>query len=173
MNRRWIVGLVAAALVLSAGPASSNTATRALTMQAEVAPASARFSGSVEVSAVLTNTDRSRDVILRGEPGWSSGGGFSIEVTDASGNRRLVKPEEGGMTLEAASTGTRRFVLTPGFAFGTSRVLQTKELFPSPGTYTIRVIYQAPKPGNGQSIGNGQLEGETAASTPVTVVVRA
>ncbi len=121
---------------------------------------------------MLTNVDRSRDVILRGEPGWSSGGGFSIEVTDASGNRRTARPQEGGIALEAAASGTRRFVLTPGFAFGTSRVLEAKELFPAPGTYTLRVLYQAPKPGNAQSVGNGPLEGESAASNPLTVVVR-
>lgn len=171
MNRFINVAGFAALLAVTPLTLLADPAKKALTLHAEVAPRAVSLAGQIEVSAVLTNTDDRRQVVLRGEPGWTAAGGFSIEVTDASGNRRATKPEEGGITLEVASTGSRRFLLTPGFAYGTSRVMDAKDLFSSPGTYTLRVIYQAPKPGNGQGNGNA-LEGETASAEPVTVTVR-
>ena len=171
MNRIVNTATLAALLALAPLSAAADAAKKALTLHVEVAPRAVSLSGQIEVSAVLTNTDERRQVVLRGEPGWTAAGGFSIEVTDASGNRRAAKPEAGGITLEDASTGSRRFLLTPGFAYGTSRVIDAKELFLAPGTYTLRVIYQAPKPANGQGNGNG-LEGETASAEPVTVTVR-
>lgn len=171
MNR--IVNTVGLSALLALAPLSvfANSTAKALALQAEVAPRTVSLAGKIEVSAVLTNVDERRQVELRGEPGWTASGGFSIEITDASGNRRTAKPEEGGITLQAASAGSRRFLLTPGFAYGTSRLIDAKELFPAPGTYTLRVIYQAPKPASAQG-NDGVLEGETAASETVSVNVR-
>lgn len=162
-----------AALFLAFVPmlALADPAKRALTVEAHVVPTTLRLAGQIEISAVLTNIDPSRQVVLRGEPGWTAAGGFSIEVTDASGNRRLAKPQDGGITLEQASTGSRRFMLGPGFGYGTSRVVDAKALFPAPGSYTLRVLYQAPRPASGQGNGQGALEGETASSDAVSVRV--
>lgn len=168
---KHLLAACTSALALTLAPMAVSANARALSIQAEVMPASVSRTSRVEVSAVLTNVDPRRQVALRGEPGWTAGGGFSIEVVDPSGSRRTAKPEPGGMTLQAASTSSRRVVLMPGFGYGSSRVIDAKDLFPSTGTYTIRVIYQAPKPSNQASSVSGALEGEMAVSEPVSVNV--
>ena len=143
-----------------------------LLVTAAVSPRTINQGGVVQLDARIQNDARSKSVVLRGEPGWTTQGGVSLLVTDAAGNVRTIAAELGGLSAEEARNGNRKLVLKPGEGVSLTRQIATTELFPRAGTYTVVVSYRSPQPGNGnRSINPDELEGESAQSEPVTVSV--
>lgn len=154
-------------------PLPTSAQTGHLGVTAAVMPRDVSHGGLVQLDARIRNISKSRTVVLRGEPGWTSQGGVSLRITDASGNTRSIAPEAGGLSAAEARDGKRKLSLKPGDGVNLTRQLLASELFPRPGTYTVVVRYQSPLPGNSnRSVNASEAEGESAESAPLAITVR-
>lgn len=143
-----------------------------LLVTASISPRPISQDGLVHLEARIQNDSKSKSVVLRGEPGWTTEGGVLIRVTDTSGNSRVITSDLGGLSADEARNGSRKLVLKSGEGVSLTRQIAATQLFPRPGTYTVVVSYRSPQPGNGnRSVNPDDLEGEAAQSEPITVVV--
>jgi len=126
----------------------------------------------VAMTVLIQNVDPHLQIALRGQPGFSSGGGFELISVDTGRTQRPLPPEPGSLTLGQAQAGSSRVVLTPGRALSIPIRRASGDLFPRPGIYDLVVSYRSPMPNPGNSSTEpGVIEGSAAMSPPISIEV--
>ena len=99
---------------------------------------------SIELSAAVVNASRT-PMTIYGKLGWGWLGGLRLVIADQDG--KIVEPEFLDHDMPIPSTFDDRgyyVTLQEGHSLGTTRRDGVGQLFPSPGTYTLRLIYRSP-----------------------------
>jgi hypothetical protein len=169
-----ILALVSLLLVLLGAPAAVQAqAAPKLEVTLEVSSRDVSSTDLVVLQVLLRNPRESGRVVLRGQPGFSAGGGLSLKVENSAGQVTTIAPTEGGLTLEEARTGSRRVVLGPGNGISVQRPELASDLFAQPGVYKVHVTYASPSPAQGNpDAGVGGEENVQATSNTVEITVR-
>lgn len=138
-----------------------------LLVTAAVSPRPISHDSLVHLKARIQNDHWNRAIVLRGEPGWTTEGGVTLRVTDASGNARAIATELGGLSADEARNGSRKLVLNPGEGVSLTRQVAASQLFQRPGTYTVVVSYRSPQSAAGQRQSQRQSRGSRRRSRAV------
>lgn len=127
---------------------------------------------TIPVQVILRNVDERQRVVLRGEPGFSEAGGIELSASDQRGAATRLDRSRGAMSLREAQEGDRRVVLAPGESLGVHRRIHVGSVFRTPGTYTLKALYQSPVPAErNPSIDARNIEGSRAESAGLTIEV--
>jgi hypothetical protein len=151
-------------------PARNQDAGKALSVELRASSNHVHLTDSLSVSVFFRSPNRR--VTLWNSFGWGDTTGLSLMVMNISGK---VLKEYAQMfdVMPPNETGSGELVSIGGNTFaGFDTKIQVKDLFPGPGTFTLKCVYSPPFPRNyfqGSTIW-GKEDGEIR-STEVTVVV--
>lgn len=174
MNPLWKPAVLAGALLSAVLCSPLTWAKQAgpLEVSLDVPTVQLHLTDTMVAQVAMNNTDAHRRVVLRGEPGFSAGGGLTLMITDSSGTTRSAPAMPGELSLSDAQSGARHVVLEPGHGMGMHRRDAVSALFPSAGRYQLQVIYRSPMPtADNPSANAGDLEGTETVSNVVAIDV--
>lgn len=98
----------------------------------------------IQISASLHNTGEQPIYIDRRMFWTGLGGGLELEITDEQGKHMPSRPFSDGLAPPPVQSDPSILVrLDQGFFYGTSLILKAGDFFPSPGKYSIRVVYKS------------------------------
>ncbi len=115
-----------------------------LTLELRTSTSSVRLADTLALTVLFRSPTRM--VTLWNAFGWNAQAGLSLVVVDASG-RQVTEYYEMGDYAPPDKTG-RNAVVTIGYDTfaGIDRRILATELFPGPGSYTLKCIYRPPLP---------------------------
>lgn len=166
-----LMGLAGLAAMFIGHPIQAQVPPR-LELSVELAKHELALGDEVAMLVVLRNPLPQR-VVLRGDPGFSAGGGLVVTATDAAGRRFVLSPEPGFISEDEVRSGDSKVVLAADEGLGLGHRFAAQKLFPRAGFYSLVVEYQSPHPSEGnRSVVSGEAEGAHATSTALTIEVR-